>query len=108
MKSVNDSSIEAALNFLRDTSEPLADARARAKFLEQKRKTLKAEGFLDATGNISERESVAYTQPNYVKCLDEYKTAVYDAELLANQRLAAELRIEVWRTLNANQRRGNI
>lgn len=109
MKSVNDESIERALNYLRDSSKLYADAKARMKFLEQKRKSLKAAAFIEAQGgNVAERESKAYMDTDYLACLDQYKQAVYDAELLAAERTAAELRIEVWRTLNANSRRGNI
>lgn len=109
MQSVNDKSIEDALNFLRDSSKPLADWKARAKFLEQKRKSLKASAFLEANGtNIAERESKAYTNSAYLQCLDDYKEAIYEYEILENRRKAAELRIEVWRTLAANSRRGHL
>jgi len=109
MKSVTEESIEAALNFLRDSSGPLADWKSRAKYLEQKRKSLKAAAFIEADGaNIPERESRAYINSAYLKCLDDYKEAIYEFEILENQRRAAELRIEVWRTLAANMRRGNI
>lgn len=109
MKTITDESIESALNFLRDSSKSLADWKARFKYLEQKRKSLKAAAFLEADGaNVAEREAKAYRDEDYLKCLDEYKEAVYEYEILENQRRAAELRIEVWRTVNANQRRGNI
>lgn len=109
MKSVNDDSIEAALNFLRDASKPMAEARARAKYLEQKRKSLKAAAFIEADAKtIADKEAHAYTDSEYLACLEEYKAAVYDSELLTNQMKAAELRIEVWRTLNANSRRGHV
>jgi len=109
VKSVTDESIEAALNFLRDSSKPLADWKSRAKYLEQERKSLKAAAFLEAEGGtVMERESKAYIDSAYHACLDRYKEAIYEFEILENQRKAAEQRIEVWRTLAANQRRGNI
>jgi len=109
MQSVTDSSIEAALNFIRDQSRPLADARALAKYLEQKRKSLKAAAYLESDGKtVSDKESAAYTDADYLQCLEDYKDAVYQAELLTNQMKAAELRIEVWRSLNANSRRGHL
>ena len=109
MKSVDDDSIESALNFLRDSSKPLADWKSRAKYLEQKRKTLKAAAFLEADGaNVAERESKAYCDTDYRNCLEEYREAVYEYEILENQRRAAELRIEVWRSLSASKRVGNI
>lgn len=109
MNTIDDESVEKALNFIRDRAEALADARARARFLEQKRKSLKAAAYLEADGKtINEKESVAYTDSEYLQCLDDYKQAVYDAELLATQMKAAELRIEVWRSLNARAGRGHL
>lgn len=109
MKSVTDDSIEAALNFIRDQSEPLAQARSRMKYLEQKRKSLKAAAFLEVDGGtIAEKEAKAYTDADYLQCVEDYKDAAYQAELLTNQIKGAELRIEVWRTLEASSRRGHL
>jgi len=105
---IKEINIEKALDFLRDTSEAHANAKALVKYLEQKRKTVKAIHFIDATGTIQAREAEAYTADEYKQLLDDYKTAVYDEQLLINQRKAAELKVEVWRSQNANMRRGNI
>ncbi len=98
---------EKALDFLSETDEAYAQAKARVKFLEHKRKTIKATEYLEATGTINERESTAYTSEAMKAFLDEYHSAVYDEQILASKRKRAELTIEVWRSKNANQRRGN-
>lgn len=109
MDTISDKHIEKALDFLRDSSGEYARARAEVKYLEQYRKTMKATTFLECRGDtIAERESKAYAAPAYVELLDRYHEAVYKAEELAAKRLAAELKIEVWRTVNANKRAGNI
>lgn len=109
MKGAEDRSVEAALKYIATSAEDFARAKARVKYIEQFRKTLKARAYLEARGEtVSEREAKAYTEPEYVACLESYKDAVYDHEILVAKRLRAELVIEVWRTLNANKRAANI
>lgn len=99
---------EKALDYLASTDEAYARAKAMVKFLEHKRKTIKATLYLDAKGTINERESYAYKHEEMIKFLDEYQDAVYDEQILASKRKRAELTIEVWRSKNANQRKGNV
>jgi len=100
---------ERALHYLASTDDDFAKARAMVKYLEHKRKTIKAEAYLRATGNtINERESYAYTCKEMRDFLEEYKDAVYDEQILASKRKSAELAIEVWRSKNANRRVGNV
>ena len=100
---------EKALNYLAKTDEEFARAKAMVKYLEHKRKTIKAEAYLRAPGNtINERESNAYCCQEMRDFLEEYKDAVYDEQILASKRKSAELAIEVWRSKNANRRTGNV
>ena len=85
-----------------------ANARALVKYMEQKRKTLKAIGFAKAEGTMAEREAISYTTAEYMQFLEDYKEAVYDDQLYQNKRTRAALTIEVWRSKSANQRAGNI
>jgi len=99
---------EKALEFLATTDEEFARARANVKYLEHKRKTIKATQFLEATGTIQQKESIAYDSQEMRDHLEEYKNAVYDEQILVSKRKSAELAIEVWRSKNANRRTGNI
>lgn len=99
---------EKALQYLAHTDEKYANARARVKYLDHKRKTIKATAYLEAAGTINERESYAYTSAEMVAFLEEYKNAVYDEQILLSKRKSAELAIEIWRSKNANRRQGNI
>lgn len=104
----NDDGVGTALRYLAETDEPAANARAMAKYLEQKRKTIKAVGFMKASGTMAEREARSYTTNEYLQFLEDYKAAVYDDELYKNKRKRAELTVEVWRSKNANRRAGNV
>ncbi len=105
---VTDEEVERAVNYYRDAAEKIADARARVKFLDHKRKVIRSTLFLEASGGVAEREAIAETRQEYKDVLDEYRSAVYDAEFLGTRLKAAELKIETWRTQQASNRRGHV
>lgn len=106
---MSDIDVDKSLRYLATTDKEYADAKATVKYLEHKRKTIKAMQYLKHTdGTIQEKESKAYASQEMIDFLEEYKNAVYDEQILQNKRKSAELAIEVWRSENANRRKGNI
>lgn len=105
---ISDDRLQKALTYLAQTDEEAANAKASMKALEQKRKTIKGLAFIEASGTVGEREAKAYASQEYQDIVEQYENAVADAELYANKRKTEELIIEVWRSSNANRRRGNI
>jgi hypothetical protein len=102
---MNDELLERALNFIRDKSKELAEAKANRVYLEQFRKSKKAMLFSESTEKtIQAKESYAYAHPEYLELLEGLKEAVYHEESLKFQMKAAELKVEVWRSKNANIR----
>lgn len=108
MSDQSDINIFKALDFIRDNSGALAKAKAERVYLEQYRKTKKAmlmklaeiEGFkVSAT---QERE--AYAHPEYRQLLEALKIATEEEERLRWMMVAAQAKIEVFRTLQANAR----
>ena len=97
-----------ALKYLAETDEPAAKARAVLESLVDQRKTVKACGFLEAEGTQEKRVSEAYTSSEYVSHINRIKEATYDYELMRNKRKTEELIVDVFRSLNANRRAGNI
>lgn len=97
-----------ALDFIRDNAPSYAKAKAERVYLEEYRKTKKAlcmksaetDGF--QTAAAQERE--AYADPEYQKLLTGLKAAVEEEERLRWMIVAAQAKIEVWRTLEANKR----
>ena len=82
----------------------------RAK-VEATKHTAKVEAqlvYLDAKGTVAERTAKADTSAVVLAAWEEHHNAVADYATLQTQLKAAELRIEVWRSQSANQRRGNI
>lgn len=100
--------VEAALHYLGQTDEAHAQAKALVKAIEHGFKTIKAEEYLNATGTNGEREQKAYASKAYKDLTERYQTAVVDFELMENKRERAVLTVDLYRTLSANQRKGNI
>ena len=100
----DENSVSKALTYLAETDEPYAVAAAAVKAQEHMLKTIKALGFLQATGTVGEREARAYVSDEYRDAVNTYQNMVATKEILANKRKRAELTIEVWRSTNANRR----
>lgn len=100
--------IEHTLTFLRNNAEAYAKAKSERVYLEQFRKSKKALLCIEAqksglkTGQ--EREAYAYSHKDYIELLEGLKVAVEEEERLKLMVESARLRVEVWRTENANAR----
>lgn len=100
--------VDRALKYLAETDEGHAKAKALVKALEHGFKTIKAEEYLNAQGTNGEREQKAYASTAYKELTNRYAQAVVEFELMENKRERAVLTVDLYRTLSANQRRGNI
>jgi hypothetical protein len=96
---------QKAVDFIRDSALPLAQAKANRVYCEEYRKTLKAKLMkgcgLDAIG-AQERE--AYAHPDYAAHLEALREAVAEEEKLRWQMVAAQARVEVWRSQESSAR----
>ena len=101
--------IEKALNHLRDHAVELAEAKANQVYLENFRKTKKAILMLEAEKQgisaANKQEVYAYSHPEYIELLEGLKVATQQHEKLKHLQVAAQLKIEVWRSLEASARR---
>lgn len=108
---INEEKLQKALDYLATTDEPCAKARGLLAGLERQEKTVKAIAFLDTAGQkltVAEREAVAYSHSTYREHTQKIADATADFETMRNKRLTAELIVEVWRSINASRRKGNI
>ena len=108
---ISDEKLQKALTYLAETDEPCAKARGYLAGLERLEKTIKAVEMLEGAGlklTIAEREARAYSSSAFREHTQKIENATADFETMRNRRLTAELIVEVWRTISANQRRGNI
>ncbi len=82
-----------------------AEAKAARIYAEEYRKSLKAiimKRSMETAVNAQERE--AYSDPEYLKLLKGLEEAVEVEESLRWMLIAAQLRIEIWRTQEASAR----
>lgn len=102
---IPDDDIHKALDYLRDTAKPAAQARADREYLDKFMKSklaMLASGLNEGSEALRDRE--ARKHPEYLEVLDGYKEAVRRDEEMRFLRDAAHAKIEAWRTFSSNSR----
>jgi len=88
-----------AIQFLIDTAPLYAKSKADRMFLEEFRKSRKAQLTSQAgTEVLGKQETYAYAHPEYIEILEGIRQAVEKEEKYRWLMTAAQARIEVWRT----------
>lgn len=94
-----------SIDFIFKHSKEYAQAKAKVTYLEEFRKSKKAILFSQAIGNtVADRENQAYAHPEYQELLKGLQAAVERAEELRWKLIAAQARIDVWRSQEASNR----
>ena len=96
---------ERAIEYIFKHGKRYAKAKADRIYMEEYRKSLKAmimKRSLETAVNAQERE--AYSDPEYVQLLQGLREAVEVEEEIRWGLVAAQARIEVWRSLEATNR----
>lgn len=102
---ISDLDAERAIDFLRNSAQKAAMARAERAYIEEFRKTLKAQIMKERAGeSIGAQERDAYADPRYIAHLDAIKAAVFNDEYQRFMRVAAEAKLAAWQTQSANTR----
>ena len=104
-ENIDEINIFKALDYIRNNAAPAAKAKATRIYLEQFRKSKKALLINDAPeGTIQSRESYAYAHSDYLTLLQDLRTSVEVEEEYKFMMQAARLKVEVYRTQQANNR----
>jgi len=96
---------ELAIEYIFKHGKRYAQAKANRIYLEEYRKSLRAiimKRSLETAVNAQERE--AYSDPEYIKLLQGLKESVEIEEEIRWGLVAAQARIEVWRSMEATNR----
>ena len=94
-----------AIDFIYRNSTAYAKAKAEVTYLEEFRKSKKAILYAQSMGKtVTDRENQAYAHPEYQALLKGLQAAVEAAEDLRWQLIAAQARIDVWRSQEASNR----
>jgi hypothetical protein len=94
-----------AINFMIKNAEAYSQAKAQVVYLTEYRKTVKAIGFQRSLKNtMAEKEADAYTTAEYTLCVEGLREAVAEAERLRWMLVAAQARVDCWRSMEASNR----
>ena len=94
-----------AINYMIKNAEAYAIAKGNVTYLTEYRKTIKAIAFQRSKSNtVAEKEADAYASEGYKDCCKGLKQAVEEAERLRWMLVAAQARIDVWRSQEASNR----
>lgn len=95
----------AAVDYIIKHSKEYATAKANVVYLEQFRKTQKAICFQSSKKHtVADKDADAYAHKDYISVLDGLKEAVEAAEKLRWMLVAAQARIDIYRTQEASNR----
>ena len=100
--------LQQALTFRATTDEDAAEAKAEIERCANACKRARAYAYLAAEGAVKERESRAEVSEAVQAAENARVDAVFAHEKLKNKRETESQIIEVWRSLNASRRVGNI
>ena len=96
---------QKAITFIYENAPIYAEAKANRAYLEQFRKSKKALIMIASTARTDMlKEAEAYADGEYQALLNAYKEAVATEERLRWQMIAAQAKVEIWRTQSANNR----
>lgn len=102
-----DINVFRALDFLRDTAPLYAKAKAERVYLEEWRKSKKAllmKQFEPQYPSAAAQERESYAHPEYLELLQALKIATEEEERLRWLIVAAQAKIECWRSLESSRR----
>ncbi len=102
---ITDEDAEKAVDYLRDTAVTAAQSKANRIYVEEYRKTVKAQIMSEyAEQPIGAQEREAYADDRYKQHLLAIKEAVEIDERNRFMREAADAKIHAWQTQRANER----
>jgi hypothetical protein len=97
-----------AIDFMIANSKKYAQAKANRIYVEEYRKTMKAElckqALVAGIEAVNAQEREAYSAPAYKSHLEAIRSAVEEEERLRWMMVAAQARIDVWRSMEASNR----
>lgn len=102
---ITEKEVERAASYIRDNSPEYAKAKAERVFLQEFRKSQKALLINECDEKTAQaKESYAYAHDDYIQVIEGLREAVEQEEKLRWMITAAQVKIEIWRTEQANNR----
>ena len=105
---ISDDRAEKALRFLVETDESCATAKGEVERAEFAYKRVREAIFTHADGTVAERQAAATQHPKTLEAHDGYVKALQTYAFMANKRDTERIVLDVYRTIQANKRMGNV
>lgn len=105
---ISDDRLSKALKYLAETDMEAAEKKADVERKEWLFKRYKALHFKLSEGTVADRTAKADTNEEVAFAAEQWFIAIRDSEAIRAKRQTEALIVEVWRTVSANQRRGNV
>lgn len=105
---ISEDRMETALNFLATTDSEYAQWCGQVMRSEFMLEAAESTAYAMLDGSVEDRKKAAKLAEPVKKAQEDHVQAVVARETLRAQRKRAELTIEVWRSMNANRRAGNV
>lgn len=107
---ISEERLSKALTYLAETDEKAAKAKGYMLGLDRQTKTIEGILFVQMPNDmtVAEKNSRVQASNQLKEHNEKYVNAVVDFETVKNKRETENLVIEVWRSLNASRRKGNI
>jgi hypothetical protein len=98
----------AAMRYLATTDEEAAKLKVEVARSEYRCKLTRASVFLESEGSVEARKAQAEVSERVQKAEDQLMKALGAYEHMKAKRATEEWIVEVWRSMNANRRQGNV
>ena len=100
--------IEKDLLYLAQTDETYAELNANTESMKDAVKHTKGKFISESNLSVSKAEAAYYASKDFIEIMKLIKDGNKSLFEIRNKRQTSILRIEVWRTLEASRRKGNI
>jgi hypothetical protein len=101
---MNEINPDKAIRYIVDNAPAYAQAKANRVFIENYLRTVKSRLMQQEEGTLGNKEAYAYAHSDYVVQLEGLRSATEEEERLKYMLLAAQARIEVWKTQEYTKR----
>lgn len=102
---ISDEEVDKAVEYLRTNARQAAQAKANRIYLEEYRKVVKSQIMRENSNMaLGAQEAIAYSDPRYTQHLKAMETAIERDEYNRWMMVAAEAKVEAWRTQSATRR----
>lgn len=105
---ISEDRLEKALRYMAETDAPCAAAKGDVERAEYRCKMVRAREFMTAEGSVEARKAAAEVSDSVQQAETDRCNAIVAFEAIKAKRQTEALIIDVWRTLEASRRHGNI